>query len=206
MHARPRSERAWLMTLTLGCALGLVGVLAMGGCAAPVTEEVPPPPAPDLERHESGLSVTVGTHRATGKMSCRIFPAGTITYQVSTMVYISGTTVPGSWLMQLNKDPNAGVGSVTIDMILSWPLESRDNGAVIYNVAGTTAYMHRIRSDGAFDYFRDEDVPIYGMQFLQADADHPYGQVALGLYPKGNSDPLKGECLDAVGVYLTIQP
>lgn len=204
MNEQMKSYRRWVGTLAAGCALGLVLVL-VAGCADDSGLEAPPP-APSLEKTEGALGVTVGTHRATGKMSCRIFPAATLTYQVSTNVYISGTIAPGSWLMQLNKDPNAGVGSVTIDMILSWPLESRDNGSVVYNVAGTTAYMHRIRSDGAFDYFRDEDVPVYGMQFLQADADHPLGQIALGLYPKGNSDPLKGECLDPVGVYLTIQP
>lgn len=199
-----KSYRRWVGTMAAGCALGLVLVLA-AGCADDGAPEGPPA-APSIEKTEGALGVTVGTHRATGTMTCRIFPAGTLTYQVSTMVYISGTIAPGSWLMQLNKDPNAGVGSVTIDMILSWPLEARDNGAVVYNVAGTTAYMHRIRSDGAFDYLRDEDLPIYGMQFLPADAGHPLGQIALGLYPKGNSDPSKGECYDPVGVYLTLQP
>lgn len=162
----------------------------------------------DIESVQSAFGVTVGTHKATGTMSCTysyLFGTATITYQVSTMLYIVQNTVSHSWLMQLNKDPNAPVGSVTIDMILSWPLESWDNGVVVYNAAATTAYMHRIRSDGAFDYLRDETVPIYGMQYVD-DPAYLYGRLALSLYPKGNSDPLKGECQDAVNLNLTINP
>jgi len=180
-------------------AAAVLAALALVGCGGIPLEH-------DAEPRRSPLSVVVGTHRAVGTMACRLIPAGTITYQVSTMVYISGTNVPGDWLMQLNKDPSAGVGSVTVDNVLSWPVESRDNGFVVYNIAGVTAYMHRIRSDGAFDYFRDESVPIYGIQYWQSDDAHPYGQIALTLNPKGNSDPLKGECLDPVTIYLTIQP
>lgn len=186
----------------LSALLLVTALLALPSCGTPIAS------SPDtLEQTQSALAVPVGTHRAVGTMTCNLpFPFPNITYQVSTMLYIVQRPYPNSWYMDLHIDPNAPAGSVTVDRVAITPIESSDNGSVVYSNTAATIYMHKVVPFVAYDYNHDELAPPYGVQFWPADGAHPLGQLVLSLYPQGNSDPSKGECKDPVGVYLTIQP
>lgn len=158
----------------------------------------------DPELTVSPLSVTVGTHRATGSYSCRV-PNGTVTFQASTYVYIVQSSVDAHhWKIQLNRDDAAA--GVTLDNQQSAPTEAMDNGAVVYTTADTTTYVHRTPSIWGYEYGHDEDAPPYSTQFWPIDAGHPYGQLVVSMYPKGASNPVVGECAEVETAYLTLQP
>lgn len=163
-------------------------------------------PSVNEESSQSPLSVPVGTHRAVGSYTCKLpFPLGSVTYSVSTKLYITQRDIPGTWYMDLTADVYGGK-AVTIDRVAATPMESRDNGFVVYNTVGATLYVHRLAPFASIEYTHDEDAPPAAIQFWPADATHPLGQLVVSMYPKGNSDPNKGECAEAVGMYLTIQP
>jgi len=162
-------------------------------------------PQIEAESSQSALTVTTGSHRASGSYTCHLTPFSTITYVVSTVLYLASTAAPNRWGIYLSPDPNAVAGGVTLDIRDSFLLEAADNGALVYSVPQDTIYVHRIVAGQPLEYTLDESAPPYSIQVLPASAGHPLGQLVIAMYPQGRTDPLKGECADPVGMYLQIQ-
>ena len=170
----------------------VISALTVVGCGGPQDG--------GIDEMQSPLGVTVGTHRAVGTFDCQ-----GIRFTASTSVWISGTTIPGRWQMFLSAD-TALTSGVVIDM-QGLPVESDDNGWVVYNAAQSTLYTHRKVWPWPMDpsYAHDMSAPPAAIQFWQADATHPLGQLVVSMYPQGASNSAIGECAVPTAAYLALQ-
>lgn len=172
----------------------IISALAVVGCGG----------SPELESTESDLSPLVGTHRAVGTFRC---PAQPYVFTTSTMLYVAQSNVLAhSWKLNLDMDPNAASGGLTLDLHASSTTEAIDNGFVIYNTPLTGVFIHHMVPSRAIDYLHEMDATPANIQIYPADAAHPYGQLVMTLGPQGGADPANGDCANAVTTYLAIQP
>jgi len=180
--------------MTRLASIALIAAALLAGCGAPS----------EVDETTSPLSIVVGTHRAIGSYTCRVSAFETITWMVSTRLYVAQTVQPGYWDLNLFNDTSATKG-ITLDRNNPLNVEGRDNGSVVYNAPAATVYLHHIAPFEAYEFSHDETIGYAAMQVTQPSSAHPYGQLFVVMDPSGASDPAKGECASRVVATMDIQ-